>query len=199
MHIQKIFLLTGIALSGIYSFNVQANPYEASYGNDYANINAYNINRDSFKRDNIIQRDENGASINIPKPTGGINLNILGFKKKITLSVDDEEQQKRRRFFAAQKRKKAKLIQEERRQQEQDEILANTPPDNTPAVAIQPYTQSRFSEYEQFGNEPMNNTTNTATNSSTSTPNNVPTYTQGDIQGQGGYIPSTPPLGIPHN
>ena len=115
MNIGKTFLLTSISILSIGLLSLgKANAYEPVYGNDYANINAYGVNENDFRRDNIIRRDGDNTSIHIPKPTGKIDLNILGSKR--TFSLDDEEKRKnkRKRYYKIQKRKKAKRMEAQR-------------------------------------------------------------------------------------
>lgn len=118
MKIYKKILLTTLSFISLGLLSNNAFAYGAVYGNDYANINAININDNDFKKDNIIQKNGNQTSINVPKPQGKVNVNILGNKKTINLGkiTTDKKAEKRKRYYNIQKRKKNIRLAKEREQ-----------------------------------------------------------------------------------
>lgn len=97
--------------------------YGQIFGNDYGSINAYGTNEDAFRKSNIIQRENGQTNVNIPNPTGEVQLNFLGNKTSISLGNGDlDKDTRRRKAIAAQKRRN--LQQNNLRRAEEERTLA---------------------------------------------------------------------------
>lgn len=181
MNIGKKVLLMSISIVSVGLIANSANAYQPVYGNDYANITSYGINEDDFKRDNIIQRNGNQTTVNIPKPKGTVDINILGAKRTIELDDDEEKRlNKRKRYFKIQKRKKAKRLEEQRKFAE---IQEKRKIEDMKIATLKAEEKAKKMEAEA-----KENALNIQNQQFQRNLNN-------DLGN--GFIPSTPPIGIP--
>ena len=170
-----------VSIISIGMFASVANAYQPIYGNDYANISAFGLNENDFQKDNIIQKDGNYTNINIPKPKGTVNINILGSKKTINLDDDEKNLNKRKRYYKIQQNKKRQRLEEQRQadflRAEQDAIEEQQ-------------QQAIEAQAKQFEEDKRRH--DIAIQQSYEQNQNQRFFSSGD-----GFIPSTPPLGIP--
>lgn len=180
MNIRKKLLLMNISIISIGMFANMAHAYQPIYGNDYANISAFGLNENDFQKDNIIQKDGNFTNINIPKPKGTVNINILGAKRTINLDDDEEKRlNKRKRYYKIQQNKKRQRLEDQRQAEllraEQDAL------DEQQAIEAQ---AKKFEEDKRKNDLALQKSYEQNQN-------------QRNFPSEGGFIPSTPPLGLP--